>query len=312
MDLGRCRLCLQDVEGNNGRSLFETFENDTVILSVKVATLTKIEIHPDDGFPKNICNTCFKKFYNCIEFIKLCQQSDLKLRSLKLESDDELYIDLDVREDNVNTKCEIITNDELINTQSVKSRKQQCFTCGKVMSSRYRLKTHLVTHTGERPFSCSQCGKKFSLAQTLNVHMRIHTGEKPFQCSICGNKFAHSAGLIAHKRKHTGQLPYPCKLCPRQFRTAGHLQYHVRRHTGQKNFDCDTCGRAFITRHDLKQHLVTHSSEKRLVCCVCGLRLSRASNLKRHIRLAHNGDDTLDKSKLISTNTIGNEILGKI
>ncbi|XP_045502183.1 gastrula zinc finger protein XlCGF8.2DB isoform X1 [Colias croceus] len=301
MDLSRCRLCLQDIDGNNGfRSLFETLENDTVIIGDKVATLTKIEIHPDDDYPKSICNTCVKKLNDCIEFIELCQQSDIKLKNVKVESDDELYIDLDVKEENVDSKCEIVTNDDINNTQATKSRKQQCSTCGKVMSSRYRLKTHLVTHTGERAFPCTQCGKKFSLAQTRNVHMRIHTGEKPFRCSICGNEFAQSSGLIAHKRKHTGQLPYSCKLCPRQFRTIGHLQYHVRRHTGQKNFECDTCGRAFITRHHMKQHLLTHSSEKRLVCCVCGLRLSRTSNLKRHIRLAHNGVDTLQDSKVIS------------
>ncbi|XP_053614424.1 zinc finger protein 239-like isoform X2 [Plodia interpunctella] len=281
------------------------------------------DVHPNDGLPDTICDKCIKTLETCIKFIQQCEESDRALKALikinkgktldisdnyNFENNEELFDDIksSVNNDNyeLSEECNkkdsflsnVLSNDvqKSIKEESVsqiidekKARQQQCFTCGKVMSSRFRLKTHLRTHTGERPYSCPHCNKNFSLAQNLKVHLRVHTGEKPLQCPTCGAAFAHSAGLAAHVRKHSGELPYRCVLCPRSFRTVGHLQYHIRRHTGEKNFECDSCGRAFITRSDLKQHLLTHTGEKPHVCCICGLRVTRASHLKRHVQHAH-------------------------
>ncbi|XP_047523127.1 zinc finger protein 239-like isoform X1 [Pieris napi] len=293
-----CRICLRGSKTYSFKSLFENLQNGTI--SSKLLAIANISSDKMDEFSKLICLKCTKRLNKCIEFIELCQQSEKKfkeLNSMKLcnkfiEDKKESVLQLTQGESKAEPK-----NNEILNISKAE-RQHQCSTCGKFMSSRYRLRTHLVTHTKERPFPCNQCDKSFSLSETLNVHKRTHTGEKPFHCGTCGKGFAHSAGLIAHNRKHTGQLPYQCHLCPKRFRTIGHLQYHICKHTGTRNFDCDTCGRAFITRQDLKQHLISHGGEKPHVCCVCGLRLSRASNLRRHIKLAHSEDSSLlfDKS----------------
>ncbi|XP_047536536.1 gastrula zinc finger protein XlCGF17.1 [Vanessa atalanta] len=300
----KCRVCLEKTN-----VLINIFKNtDSGMISTNIMCITGIQIHPNDGLPNSICKRCNTNLQKCIDFRRLCEKSDKKLRSalINITNDKQtnaeyeptskecstLYVNNENCEESkkaVISKTETSASNNLSISNKV-SQKQQCCTCGKIMSSSFRLKTHLATHTDVKPYACVYCNKKFSLVQNLNVHLRIHTGEKPFSCAVCGKTFAQSSGLTTHKRKHTGQTPYKCVLCPRSFRTVGHLQYHVRRHTGEKKFECDMCSRAFITRSDLKQHIMTHSGEKLHVCCNCGMKFSRASNLKRHVKYSHNED----------------------
>ena len=60
------------------------------------------------------------------------------------------------------------------------------------------MRTHLITHTGQKAHKCAECGNSFGTAGNLKLHMLTHSGEKPHKCTQCD----YAASQVRHLRDH--------------------------------------------------------------------------------------------------------------
>ena len=67
-----------------------------------------------------------------------------------------------------------------------------CDTCDETFSDRQELKSHLLVHGGEKPYTYSKYGKELPDRRTIKQPVLVHSDEKLYKCNFpgCSEVFA--------------------------------------------------------------------------------------------------------------------------
>ena len=138
----------------------------------------------------------------------------------------------------------------------------RCGTCRKRFSSKKKLQIHSKTHSsgGEKPYKCNYCSRVFRDNYKLKRHLLIHTGENPFLCYICQKGFNRRDRMQHHMMTHTGEKTFACDICDKGFARKDKLQRHILTHS-DRLYTCDVCKKGFGSRYKLKEHVKKSHAE---------------------------------------------------
>lgn len=88
--------------------------------------------------------------------------------------------------------------------RSPSQKKHKCPYCETEFTRHHNLKSHLLTHSQEKPYVCQTCNMRFRRLHDLKRHTKLHTGERPHVCPKCDRKFARGDALARHAKGQGG------------------------------------------------------------------------------------------------------------
>ncbi|KAK6641043.1 hypothetical protein RUM44_012742 [Polyplax serrata] len=168
-----------------------------------------------------------------------------------------------------------------------------CPYCGKTLTSKLNLKSHIEFVHEALFVSCPICKKKINF-KTIGKHYKVHQTDVEFNvesghqflCNLCGKILKSKRSFEDHQKLHKNIRDELCDICGSGFTTKKFLYLHKKTHEGGKRkvFGCPQCDKVFSGRHTLNRHLLTHSGEKNFICEICSKCFYTLQELNRHVR----------------------------
>lgn len=75
-----------------------------------------------------------------------------------------------------------------------------CTVCGKSFTTKSKLNLHAKRHSAPSE-KCPYCERLFQKKSVLRTHIYTHTGERPFKCGFCNQKFTQAGARNSHQKR---------------------------------------------------------------------------------------------------------------
>jgi len=73
-----------------------------------------------------------------------------------------------------------------------------CDVCDLRFKSKASLYVHKRSkHLETNSYTCDKCGAQFNLKSSLKTHLMMHSGERPYACNFCEKKFYSSGNMVS-------------------------------------------------------------------------------------------------------------------
>ncbi|RKP03374.1 hypothetical protein CXG81DRAFT_5995, partial [Caulochytrium protostelioides] len=71
--------------------------------------------------------------------------------------------------------------------------------CERRFTGKFNLKSHMISHSQDKPHQCTECGNQFRRKHDLQRHVRtLHSLDRPHKCPNCHMAFARTDALQRH------------------------------------------------------------------------------------------------------------------
>ncbi|XP_069174290.1 uncharacterized protein [Procambarus clarkii] len=231
------------------------------------------------------CNEC------CVKFASLQQLNihEEKVHKVKVNKVCE-FCNKEFREQ-VNLICH--RRKEHPESEECRKAKYSCSECGMKFMVRGNLVRHLRMHDKEKvakSSACDLCGKVLSNKYSLASHLKTHSRDTTHKCKVCEKAFVSKYTLVDHIRRIHEEIGYGrdkvCKQCGRSFFTNSELKYHLKSHTGERPYRCEICGETYLSSSTLRYHVQKHSNVM-FVCQDCQAKFKNYVGWSAHMKRVH-------------------------